>query len=1000
MNNKQHTTTSSLQNAISKSLHDRCDSESSDNNEKKYLSVCSNNDEYNSSESSDDDEHNLESAEEEEHDPASSAYITNLHNGIKKRKFSLDDIPDHQVIQTGRVIKRPFKAWKGNWPALREFLQNTIDHLNLMNGDTGRRQEFIDLKVKLPDVEQQQLTGALLTVSFVCRNGKEVCRIQVLQDELIIDQLYTYPLASRALDTGVPDSSKTGSDSKAGGFGDGFKTAAVALMGNKQEFKSLIWSFYATKEKTKLEWVFEGITRERVATFKECQVLVVKTQKKVMERNEMDALSKQYGTNRGSDYIMRQKIQVKGVGTSFIHEAMPRLVVFWDLNESTLIKMSQSSYSRLSGGDFIGPADRQPALLKGILNSTPEVRPCSGIYVKGIYVCPSKIKDTIMGFYRDRLDVSGRDRNNVDNDSLVNATVQILKNCDNVEYLRKLLLPLCGVQGTGEIKCLFKRESIVQIGSTGGKTWLLQSPRFFNLVVERLRNVIIYNIFGLSHESLFVKKSTIKTKNKFFNWAAPFLNDHGKPLVLVPIEKRASEYLFSSHTVLDLEEFKSTLKKRCVSLLLSDLKENKKTDSSTKFEHIFHKLLSFMGKKKASMIFSCHIKYAFTHDRTFFLPETDLNKILLSNILNDLQFLDDDIDREKCFSCQIALQQLSKDETRKLSIDDIEKIIKFAKEKYTSRNNYLQNHKNACEEDEESEDLSQDSLENDNDVEGDIVSHDSLSGLNISIETSNQKGDAFEDVPSDPAEKGNTGTSNGMEMANVQDKSDDVIACLPIIDLEDRINEVCQSARSRKRAQNGEEKENYIIPASNFVDNKAAKNSCIRRNSSLAIVPVDETCGGDSLWCDKHTSLSIQNGSFDLETRKKISTLRVILEEASSLVEKSIPSLRDLLTRIKPGYDFENDTYEAFCDGECIIVNLFAFMSNLDQSWEHMTSVSVGSPMGPVFRPLIHNFIITITHHIVHVLEPNAGHGPIWSYRHKELLIKVMKYIEVIGIPI
>ena len=59
---------------------------------------------------------------------------------------------------------------------------------------------------------------------------QEVCKlIASAEDELVIEQLYTYPIASRSLEMGDVDTSKTSNSNQAGGSGDGFKTADVAL---------------------------------------------------------------------------------------------------------------------------------------------------------------------------------------------------------------------------------------------------------------------------------------------------------------------------------------------------------------------------------------------------------------------------------------------------------------------------------------------------------------------------------------------------------------------------------------------------------------------------------------------------------------------------------------------------------------------------------------------------------------------------------------------------
>ncbi len=335
-------------------------------------------------------------------------YIQTLQNGVKKRTFPLSQIPKEEKISTGRTIK-PLKAWKGHWAALREFLQNTIDHLHLMNGVSGRRQDCVQMNVTPKNRNSSGVNHGqdLASISFTC-DGEDICRINISNDQVVIDQLYTYPIASRALDTGVPDCTKASSNSQAGGFGDGFKTAAVALIANssknskKNEFKSLKWTFYAMKEHTKIEWDFVGSTREKVATFEKCQVLQVNINKSSMKPSEEEKVLSEYSSSSvtskgrgcaGCDYIMRQTIMVKNIGKSFLNEAIPRLIVFWDLNEASLLSMSRRS-ARMCGGDFIGPINLQPPLFSGALGN---LKMNSGVYVKGIYVRPTRIKDTIMG---------------------------------------------------------------------------------------------------------------------------------------------------------------------------------------------------------------------------------------------------------------------------------------------------------------------------------------------------------------------------------------------------------------------------------------------------------------------------------------------------------------------------------------------------------------------------------------------------------------------------
>merc|ERR1712038_1049184 len=132
---------------------------------------------------------------------------------------------------------------------------------------------------------------------------------------------------------------------------------------------------------------------------------------------------------------------------------------------------------------------------------------------------------------------------------------------------------------------------------------------------------------------------------------------------------------------------------------------------------------------------------------------------------------------------------------------------------------------------------------------------------------------------------------------------------------------------------------------------------------------------------DRDTAVIVQNKSFSRTTSDKILLLRNALEEASQLVQRSIPSTKDLLTTIRVGYDGKNDTYEAFCVGSTIVVNLFAYLPKVQ---------GLESPS----RSLIHDLVITITHELAHMLKPDAGHGPVWRDTHMKMVIPVMNYLQ------
>ena len=147
---------------------------------------------------------------------AEAAYLAARRACVKARRFNLAEITP-QVVSTSRTIK-PMAQWKGLWPALREFMQNTIDHLQLLGAD-GTLHRALTMQ------------ASSSAITFRC-GDEAVCAILIAADRLTIEQAYTYPLHPRALDTGVSDRTK-GGEHTAGGFGDGFKTAAIALLAQK-----------------------------------------------------------------------------------------------------------------------------------------------------------------------------------------------------------------------------------------------------------------------------------------------------------------------------------------------------------------------------------------------------------------------------------------------------------------------------------------------------------------------------------------------------------------------------------------------------------------------------------------------------------------------------------------------------------------------------------------------------------------------------------------------
>ena len=123
----------------------------------------------------------------------------------------------------------------------------------------------------------------------------------------------------------------------------------------------------------------------------------------------------------------------------------------------------------------------------------------------------------------------------------------------------------------------------------------------------------------------------------------------------------------------------------------------------------------------------------------------------------------------------------------------------------------------------------------------------------------------------------------------------------------------------------------------------------------------------------------------------RLIAVREMRKKATKLIGESIPSIRPLLPRIVDGFD-TNVSYEAFCNGSQVIINIAAFISKLNDS--HllpMSSSSSSSSSGTAYYspPLLHDLVITVTHELAHFLTSSGGHGQEWRDTHMSLLQKI-----------
>mmetsp|Transcript_33108 Transcript_33108/g.50043 ORF Transcript_33108/g.50043 Transcript_33108/m.50043 type:complete len:1085 (+) Transcript_33108:339-3593(+) len=910
------------------------------------------------------------------------AYLRERRRAITTRTFDLSLIPPSEIFPTGRTIKK-MPGWTGHWPAIRELMQNTIDHLGLLDPRTGRRHAALHLRVTTENDGDE-----VVVIHQFCCKDEPICTIRTKRDSLVIEQLYTYPLPSRALDTGVTDETKFNSTSTAGGFGDGFKTAALALHSlGENRFDSMTWTFDARKEKRRIVWFFESDEREAVGRFSKSRVLRVRIEN--TENNSTASLDDD-GNKMGRAYIMTQTVKAKDIGKSFLIEAVPRLQIFWDVDESTIIGTSTS------GGDYIAPALLQPPIPGTDASSLTSMMPSpassstrrrkkatsplfpgndnirqpeAGIYVRGIWVRKPPIPDTLMCFFGSRLQVSGRDRNDVHEEELVDAVAHVIRKCNNLERLRGLLEPLRGIRSSSssiDDDTRERRSKRHTMGNKGQNDWLLKSPRFLNQLwmIEKHRNYVLHNVLQIPQNAIFVSSRTTKSSDPFLRWASDFLQKKGAPLA--PIEPGANRYLFEEVSEAELTD-------RCVRILNDDLKQNnnKKADDDARnletLQVAFRKILSFMGTGSGrKVIFSPDVTVAFVHNnRYLFVPEALLTRELLVKVLNVCQCHLDGANGEK-YSClvQALFESLPGGRTRALNVEDVEKVIERARQVKKENANFLAQSRGK-------------------NFAGSRRTGESERPKVPEKESANE----VMDLTESPTRSSCGGKSGRCDRSRI---------VTPSVDLEAQIARITRTVGRKRRNTYGVDDDGLdsIIPEANFGSDDAGTDTCLRSSSALQCINVDDSLGGGSLLCDERTISDLRNNAWSSSAKTQLAALRQLLDESIDVVRRCTPSLSPLLSRVRHGYDSNNDTYEAFCDGKRIVVNLYTYMPRLPT-----TAPCVAAALATAPKTLLHDFIVTVTHEIAHFLQPGAGHGPEWRDSHMAMLVEVMAMLELKELP-
>ena len=532
-------------------------------------------------------------------------YMSHLKAAVDERRFDLSECSGESSVNTSRLIK-PMHGWEGMWPALRELMQNTIDHLKLL-GDEGtlnsvlriehevRRKEPLVASAAPSDTQRQGTHGKAAPgkggkgggkggggkgggkggggkgggkggggkgggkggggeeevtheFRFVCVRpacDEVVCAITVDKNALVIEQAHTFPLHPRALDTGVVDESKQNTGA-AGGFGDGFKTAAIAILAKGG---AMDWRFEA--EGNCIRWVFEGEARRAVGVISAGKVLNVR----ILARPLMTAWP---GPLAGTSHRMIQCLRLPGVGDAFRSIVMRRLQVFWTIDRSLMLspwgtaaRPKQTNRKLVRSHAFLADATRLPPI-EGAIEpgfSVPH-RPEPGVYVRGIWVEASPIFGTVVSFdVQSGVSVSGRDRNSVSDEDKQAGVMHILRTCDNSdEHRYKLLKPLMGVDAApsqqGE-----EEEEAKDAEKCDEESWLLRSPDWLGMLLTRYRGEFLAWL-RVPQDAIFVTCTDDHSQGIFMRFAMRYLQKTDAPIV--KIRMRANPILFTEAKDVDV----------------------------------------------------------------------------------------------------------------------------------------------------------------------------------------------------------------------------------------------------------------------------------------------------------------------------------------------------------------------------------------------------------------------------------------------------------------
>lgn len=294
--------------------------------------------------------------------------------------------PTHGDAPTARHTRdtntgiRARPHWDSLYPVIRELLQNSFDHLLIRKSNHLRPEIKLEASRKGTCTKQIVFKLPITNVTLLI--------IEIKPNTLIFKQYYTNPLSGTAIVNGVVDTQKgkgENGDVCTGGFGVGFKDAAAALFSFTDLSPTMDWKMY--HEEGEVSWKFAAALQRADPSLTVTKVLKITTTRICKTRN-CDSESEKY-------YLV-QTISAVGIDKVFL-ENLVKFSIFTEFPEAT------DSYT-----PSIFPSSKlklNPILVDTFQISEADAKVPSGIFMAGMYVCPSQLQSSAI------YDPKGRPRN-------------------------------------------------------------------------------------------------------------------------------------------------------------------------------------------------------------------------------------------------------------------------------------------------------------------------------------------------------------------------------------------------------------------------------------------------------------------------------------------------------------------------------------------------------------------------------------------------------------